>query len=52
VADGAHVYSLTTAVAERKRISLRRDDQARFNQALMPGQRIGRVWVPEVGHRS
>ncbi len=40
VASGARVYGLTTAVAERKRVLLRRGDQDRFNRALIPGHLI------------
>jgi histidine ammonia-lyase len=40
VAAGAEVYGLTTAVAERKRVSLSGEDQQRFNRLLIPGHRI------------
>jgi histidine ammonia-lyase len=39
-ASGAHVYGLTTAVAERKRVRLGLGDQDRFNHALIPGHLI------------
>jgi len=37
---GEPVYGLTTAVAERKRVTVRRDDQARFNRTLLRSHRI------------
>jgi histidine ammonia-lyase len=39
-ASGAHVYGLTTAVAERKRVRLGQGDQDRFNRALIPGHLV------------
>jgi histidine ammonia-lyase len=40
LARGDGVYGLTTGVAERKRVTLRSTDQARFNRALLRTHRI------------